>query len=94
MRGAYPGDEVTASGFAQTPDGNNLLRFVAYSMRETGGAAATVNIRDGGASGTILEARDLAANEEVPITEVGNLVTGGVYVQIASGTAAVVIFGT
>lgn len=81
--------EVTADGLA------GVDVWHGYFIRETAGFAARVEIRDGSATGTILGAWDLAANEEVPIEvwDTGIATAGGIWVEIASGAAAVVVYG-
>lgn len=80
---------VTATG--------NVTGFVGPSRLGTvtlvsGGAASTVVVRDGGVSGTII--KQLAAptgdsRTETPVDDIGQAVTGQLYVTITGAGASV-----
>lgn len=77
----------TASGAVGTGGGWGGGKLAGFVISETAGAAATVNVRDGGASGTIIFRINLAANQTVPVITNGrmNFSTGDVYFEVLSG---------
>ncbi|HXF71609.1 MAG TPA: hypothetical protein VNO79_03250 [Actinomycetota bacterium] len=81
----------TASGLVSL-DGSTPRRFHGAGL--TAGAAAVVEIRDGGATGTILWAGRVGAAGEIdsPFSDRGIATANGVYVNIVSGTPTVWIY--
>lgn len=64
-------------------------KIAGFVVSETAGAAASFNLRDGGASGTIIFRVNLAANGTVSILPGGlrmNMQNGDCYAEVLSGT--------
>lgn len=62
---AVPIPLTGADGVRQAVTPNGALVYMGITVRETGGAAASVRIRVGSATGPILDAFNLAANDSV-----------------------------
>ncbi len=80
-----------AAGSAQT-----FKELWGFAIRETGGATASVEFRDGSGSGKLLAPRQtLAANGQVlPQTFNRGIGTAnGVFVKVVSGAVEVVVYG-
>ncbi len=80
----------TASGAIYTPPAgvNSIATLHGWSVRENGGpaAVATVLIRAGGASGTIVATIELAADKSETVSLDGGIqMRGGIYVEVAAG---------
>lgn len=64
-------------------------RYQGFTIAETAGATAQVRIRNGGATGTILENITLLANQSADdFYDIGIVAPLGIYVEIVSGTVA------
>lgn len=92
-RGPVTPVAVTASGLIQV-EGTTPLIFHGFAIRETGGGAGVVEIRDGGSSGAIIASAAFATNTSPnPLfTEAGIATAAGVYVKVVSGTISGAVF--
>jgi hypothetical protein len=86
---------ISADGFASSAQ--TFKELWGFAIRETAGAAASVEFRDGGNGGKLLAPRQvLAANGQVlPQTfNVGIGTANGVWVHVVSGTVEVIVYGS
>ncbi len=90
-----PGGTYTLQPVTITANANHtaVSRLGGFSIRETAGAAADLNLRLATATGQILFVLELAANESAGIVFPGHIsAPGGVYVEVTSGAIAGVLY--
>lgn len=89
---AQPIVSASGTGSAALTSTDGILR--GYSVRETAGspAAASLRLRDGSVSGTILAVVALAASESKAQTLPNVRVNAGVYLERVAGSTEVVVY--
>lgn len=81
---------VTVGGVSALLTGPCIYR--GFSLRETAGASATVRLRDGSATGQILDVVSLQANESArELYDGGEVATVGIFYELVAGTVEGVV---
>jgi hypothetical protein len=86
---------ISASGKAGTAD-RIFQQLWGFGMRETAASTATVEFRDGSASGKLLapQINLIASQLIVPwLFQVGIISANGVFVRVVSGAVEVIVYG-
>lgn len=79
---------VPASGIVYVAPWNELAVYVGFRARETAGVGASFRLRDGGATGTIIDTVSLGANEsrDEPLGAQQLTSASGIYLEWLAGT--------
>lgn len=79
---------VTVSAIVYDTPANGAARYYGHALRETAGSTAVCRVREGGASGKILDTIALAANASASqwYGDSGIVCNGDLYFEKVSGT--------